>query len=50
MKVNKTKEAFDSFLEKKVVPLDKKIIIAIFAVVIILPIVAFYFLYYYRQG
>ncbi len=46
MKVNKTKEAFDSFLEKKVVPLDKKIIITIFALVIILPIVAFYFLYY----
>ena len=46
MKVNKTKEAFDSFLEKKVVPLDKRVIIAIFAVVIILPIVAFYFLYY----
>jgi type IV pilus assembly protein PilO len=46
MKVNKTKEAFDSFLEKKVIPLDKKIIITIFALVIILPIVAFYFLYY----
>ena len=46
MKVNKTKEAFDSFLEKKVVPLDKRVIIAIFALVIILPIVAFYFLYY----
>jgi type IV pilus assembly protein PilO len=46
MKVNKIKEAFDSFLEKKVIPLDKKIIITIFALVIILPIVAFYFLYY----
>ena len=46
MKVNKIKEAFDSFLEKKVVPLDKKIIIAIFALVIILPTVAFYFLHY----
>jgi type IV pilus assembly protein PilO len=46
MKVNKTKEAFDSFLEKKVIPLDKKIIVAIFALVIILPTVAFYFLYY----
>jgi type IV pilus assembly protein PilO len=46
MKVNKTKEAFDSFLEKKVVPLDKKVIIAIFAVVIIVPVVAFYFLHY----
>jgi type IV pilus assembly protein PilO len=46
MKVNKIREAFDSFLEKKVVPLDKKIIVAIFVLVIILPIVAFYFLYY----
>jgi type IV pilus assembly protein PilO len=46
MKVNKIKEAFDSFLEKRVVPLDKKIIIAIFAVVIIAPVVAFYFLQY----
>jgi type IV pilus assembly protein PilO len=46
MKVNKTKEAIDSFLEKKVVPLDKKVIITIFALVIIVPIVAFYFLFY----
>jgi type IV pilus assembly protein PilO len=46
MKVNKIKEAFDSFLEKKVVPLDKKIIIALFALVIILPTAAFYFLHY----
>ncbi len=46
MKINKIKEAFDSFLEKKVVPLDKKIIIAIFALVIILPTVAFYFLHF----
>jgi len=46
MKVNKIKEAFDSFLEKKVVPLDKKVIIAIFVLVIILPSVAFYFLHY----
>ncbi|KPJ97227.1 MAG: hypothetical protein AMJ60_12275 [Desulfobacterales bacterium SG8_35] len=46
MKVNKIKEAFDSFLEKKVVPLDKRIIIAIFALVIILPTLAFYFLHY----
>ncbi len=46
MKVNKIREAFDSFLEKKVVPLDKKIIVAIFVLVIILPMVAFYFLYY----
>jgi type IV pilus assembly protein PilO len=46
MKANKIKEAFDGFLEKKVVPLDKKIIIIIFALVIILPTVAFYFLYY----
>jgi type IV pilus assembly protein PilO len=46
MKVNKIKEAFDSFLEKKVVPLDKRIVIAIFALVIILPTVAFYFLHF----
>jgi Tfp pilus assembly protein PilO len=46
MKVNKIKEAFDAFLEKKVVPLDKKIIIALFALVIILPTAAFYFLHY----
>ena len=46
MKVNKTKQAFDSFLENKVVGLDKKIIIVIFALVIILPTVAFYFLHY----
>lgn len=46
MKVNKIKESFDSFLEKKVVPLDKKIFIAIFALVIILPVVAFYFLHF----
>ena len=46
MKANRIKEAFDGFLEKKVVPLDKKVIIAIFALVIILPTVAFYFLYY----
>jgi type IV pilus assembly protein PilO len=46
MKVNKIKEAFDSFLEKKVVPLDKKIVIALFVLVIILPTIAFYFLHY----
>ena len=46
MKVNKIKEAFDAFLEKKVVPLDKKIIIALFALIIILPTAAFYFLHY----
>jgi type IV pilus assembly protein PilO len=46
MKVNRIKEAFDVFLEKKVVPLQKKTIITIFALVIILPTVAFYFLYY----
>ena len=46
MKVARIKEAFDSFLEKKVVPLDKKVIIVIFALVIIVPIVAFYFLHY----
>lgn len=49
MKANKIKEAFASFLEKKVVPLDKKIIVAIFAVVIILPVVAFYFLHYTKK-
>ena len=46
MKLNKIKEGFDSFLEKRIVPLDKKIIIAIFAVIMILPIVAFYFLHF----
>jgi type IV pilus assembly protein PilO len=46
MKLNKITEAFDSFLDKRVVPLDKKIIIAIFVVVIIAPCVAFYFLHY----
>ena len=46
MKVNKIQEAFDSFLEKKVIPLDKRIVITLFALVIILPIVVFYFLYY----
>ena len=46
LKLNKIKAGFDSFLEKRVVPLDKKIIIAIFAVVIVVPIVAFYFLHF----
>jgi type IV pilus assembly protein PilO len=46
MKLNKTKEAFDSFLEKKVVPLDKKIVIAIFVLIIIAPVIAFYFLHF----
>ena len=46
MKVQKTKEAFDSFLEKRVVPLDKKIIVVIFVLIIALPVVAFYFLHY----
>ncbi|MEN8231364.1 MAG: type 4a pilus biogenesis protein PilO [Thermodesulfobacteriota bacterium] len=46
MKLNKIKEAFDSFLEKKVVPLDKKIVIAIFVLIIIAPVVAFYFLHF----
>ncbi|MDX1775600.1 MAG: type 4a pilus biogenesis protein PilO [Desulfobulbales bacterium] len=46
MKANKIKQAFDSFLEKKVVSLDKKVIFVIFALVIILPVVAFYFLHY----
>jgi type IV pilus assembly protein PilO len=46
MKLNKIKEAFDSFLEKKVVPLDKKIVIAIFVLIIIAPVIAFYFLHF----
>ena len=46
MKAKKIIQAFDSFIEKRIVPLDKKIIIAIFAVVIILPCVAFYFLHF----
>ncbi len=46
MKLNKVKEKYDSFLEKKIVPLDKRVIGAIFAVVVILPVVAFYFLHY----
>jgi type IV pilus assembly protein PilO len=46
MKVNKIKEGYNSFLEKRVVPLDKKIIIVIFALIIILPVVAFYFLHF----
>ena len=46
MKVQKTKEAFDSFLEKRVVPLDKKIIVTIFVLIIVLPVVAFYFLHF----
>lgn len=46
MKLDKIKGAFDSFLEKRVVPLDKKIIIAIFVLIIVAPVVAFYFLYF----
>lgn len=46
MKANKIRDTFDSFLEKKVVPLDKKFFIVIFALIIILPSVAFYFLHY----
>ena len=46
MKMNKISTAFDSFLEKKVVPLDKKLIVAIFVLVVVLPVVAFYFLHY----
>jgi len=46
MKVHKIREAFDSFLEKRVVPLDKKIIVVIFVVVIVVPVVAFYFLHF----
>ena len=46
MNLKKIREGFDSFLEKKIVPLDKKIIVVIFAVIIILPVVTFYFLYF----
>ena len=46
MKLNKIKESFDSFLETKVVPLDKRIVIAIFVVIIVAPVVAFYFLHF----
>jgi len=46
MKLKKLREGFDSFLEKRIVPLDKKIIIVIFAVIIIVPSVAFYFLHF----
>ena len=46
MKLKKLREGFDSFLEKRIVPLDKKIIIVIFALIIILPSVAFYFLHF----
>ena len=46
MKPNKITLAFDSFLEKRVVSLDRKVIFAIFALVVILPVVAFYFLHY----
>lgn len=46
MKLNKIKEAYDSFLEKRVVPLDKKIVIAIFVLIIIAPVIAFYFLHF----
>ena len=46
MKVQKTKEAFASFLEKRVVPLDNKIIVVIFVLIIVLPVVAFYFLHF----
>ena len=46
MKLNKIKTKLDAFLEKRIVPLDKKILIVIFAVVIIAPAVAFYFLHF----
>ncbi len=46
MKLNKIKESYNNFIEKRVVPLDKKIIIIIFALIVILPVVAFYFLHY----
>jgi type IV pilus assembly protein PilO len=46
MKTNKIKAKLDTFLEKRIVPLDKKILIAILAVIIIAPAVAFYFLHF----
>ena len=46
MKTNKIKAKLDTFLEKRIVPLNKKILIAIFAVIIIAPAVAFYFLHF----
>lgn len=49
MKTNKIQEAFDSFLEKKVVPLDKRVLILLFALIIIIPTVAFYFLHYTQK-
>jgi type IV pilus assembly protein PilO len=49
MNFKKIREGFDSFLEKRIVPLDKKIIMVIFAVIIILPVVTFYFLYFTAQ-
>ena len=49
IKIKKIREGFDSFLEKRIVPLDKKIIMVIFAVIIILPVVTFYFLYFTAQ-
>ena len=49
MKANKIKDAFDSFLEKKIIPLDKRVLIALFALVIIVPTVAFYFLHFTKK-
>ncbi|MBW2467444.1 MAG: type 4a pilus biogenesis protein PilO [Deltaproteobacteria bacterium] len=49
MKLNKIKEGFDSFLEKRVVPLDIKIIIVIFVLIIAIPAAAFYFLSFNPQ-
>jgi len=46
MKINKIREGFDSFLEKRIVPLDKRVIIIIFLLIIIVPAVAFYFLHF----
>lgn len=46
MNTKKIREGFDSFLEKRVVPLDTKIIGAIFALIVILPVAAFYFLHF----
>ncbi|MFC1837396.1 type 4a pilus biogenesis protein PilO [Thermodesulfobacteriota bacterium] len=49
MKLNKIKEGYNSFLEKRIVPLDKKIITVVFALIIILPAVVFYFLHFTKK-
>jgi type IV pilus assembly protein PilO len=49
MKLNKIKEAYNSFLEKRVVPLDPKIIVVIYVLLVVLPVVAFYFLHFTKK-